>query len=306
MWSVKTWRRTALATYLVAGAALATAAYTFGTTAANAAVLASQGKRFHDARLDAEASAADTLSADTAAGDSATAGSGPVDWSQIVPAAVRSTVSVSGIASPKGRGENITAWRLPGVRANLATDMLTRYRAWQHGWSKSDQERTWVLRGAGFVSGDGLHVITAAHVVNGQESLRVRLPAGEWRTAYVDGMDLANDVGLLRLVGEPAPALPMAVALPAQGAPILAIGTPDGRGFSVSAGIVSRYGMDGTVLRSARFMQIDASIAAGSSGGVVVNRNGEAVGIVSFGTGMFTQIVPIDRVQAVTAELAQR
>ena len=59
---------------------------------------------------------------------------------------------------------------------------------------------------------------------------------------------------------------------------------------------------DGGLLKPARFMQIDAPVTGGSSGGVVFNARGEAVGMVSYGN-RFTQTVPIGRVLAVADAL---
>jgi hypothetical protein len=63
----------------------------------------------------------------------------------------------------------------------------------------------------------------------------------------------------------------------------------------MSAGIVSRHGQVGGLIGAAGMLQIDAPIAGGNSGGVVVNGRGEAVGLVSHSAGPFTQAVPIGR-----------
>lgn len=93
--------------------------------------------------------------------------------------------------------------------------------------------------------------------------------------------------------------------MPIQGQPVLAIGAPNGRGFSVSAGIVSRYAA------SPRFaadeaLQIDAPVTGGNSGGLVLSARGEAVGIVSHSDAAFTQAVPIGTALAVARELIER
>jgi len=77
------------------------------------------------------------------------------------------------------------------------------------------------------------------------------------------------------------------------------IGSPKGLDFSMSAGIVSRHGQVGGLIGAAGMLQIDAPIAGGNSGGVVVNGRGEAVGLVSHSAGPFTQAVPIGRALAV-------
>ena len=79
-----------------------------------------------------------------------------------------------------------------------------------------------------------------------------------------------------------------------------------GYGFAVGVGIVAWYGRDAAMLSPDDFMLVTASIIGGNSGGVVVNTRGEAVSLVSYGYGIYTQTVPIDRAQAVAAEIERR
>jgi serine protease Do len=305
---VKTWRRVALAAYLSAGTALAAAGYTVATTAANSANVDALQKRIEGERKKATAQEDNALSAGTVAGDVAAEDSrqlGPVDWAQVVPGVMPSVVNVSAIATPKGLAERSRLWTIPGVQANLATELLTRYRAWRNDSQKTDLERDWRTVGAGFLIDDGRKVLTVAHVLDGEESVRVQVAGGDWRAARVVGVDLASDIGLLEISGEPGRPLPLAKAMPRQGQAVMTIGAPGGYGFGVSAGIVSRYGNDGTFHKSNPFMMIAAPIIGGNSGGVVVNASGEAVGVVSYGIGNFTQTIPIDRALAV-AGVVQR
>ena len=194
-----------------------------------------------------------------------------VDWSAVAGQVMPSVVMVAVIERAKGDGSRNRAWLVPGVQTNLETELLTRYRAWQYEWAKADQEREWVTLGAGFLVGDGRTALTAAHVLAGIEGVRVKL-------------------------GQPVRVAP---ALPRQGQAIAAIGSPKGLDFSMSAGIVSRHGQVGGLIGAADMLQIDAPIAGGNSGGVVVNGRGEAVGLVSHSAGPFTQAVPIGRALAV-------
>lgn len=94
--------------------------------------------------------------------------------------------------------------------------------------------------------------------------------------------------------------------MPRQGQAIAAVGAPNGWGFSLSAGIVSRYGEASGMCQTQPMMQIDAPVTGGNSGGPVFNARGEAVGMVSFGKGAFNQAVPIGRVLDVAAEIERR
>ncbi|MCI1193766.1 serine protease [Calidifontimicrobium sp. SYSU G02091] len=97
-------------------------------------------------------------------------------------------------------------------------------------------------------------------------------------------------------LGKPGRAVTPAPAMPRQGQAIAAVGAPNGWGFSLSAGIVSRYGEASGMFQTQPMMQIDAPVTGGNSGGPVFNARGEAVGMVSFGKGAFNQAVPIGQV----------
>ncbi|RAK24603.1 trypsin-like peptidase [Falsochrobactrum ovis] len=141
---------------------------------------------------------------------------------------------------------------------------------------------------------------TVGHVLSGTEAVRVKLASGEWRPARVAGVDPSLDVALLRIEGEPGRPVTPAPAMPRQGQAIAAVGAPNGWGFSLLAGIVSRYGEASGMFQTQPMMQIDAPATGGNSGGPVFNTRGEAVGMVSFGKGAFNQAVPIRRVLEMT------
>ena len=142
-------------------------------------------------------------------------------------------------------------------------------------------------------------MVTAAHVLADTESVRVKLAGGEWRSARVVRSQEHFDVALLEIEGEPGQPASIAPALPRQGQAIAAIGSPAGLDYSMSAGIVSRYGVAVGLFAPALMMDTDARITGGNSGGPVFNARGEAVGIVSSSTHGFTHIVPINRALAV-------
>lgn len=300
--SIQAWRKTALSAYMVAGLTVAAATYTLATTQANVNALTAQKSRLEkdEAKMANEIeNGVNAYGASGLTNPVDTRPNGPVDWSEIAPGVMPSVVGISAIPRPKGLGETNRAWIVPGVMQNDATALLTRFRAWCHGWAAADKERTWMPHGAGFIVADGNTVLTAGHVVAEAESVRVKMAGGGWRAARVIGYDEAQDVAVLLISGEPGPALPIASAMPRLGQSIATIGSPSGWGFSLSAGIVSRYGRDSGLIKPATFLQVDASIIGGNSGGVVFNAKGEAVGMVSYGNRRFTQTVPIERVMAV-------
>jgi len=137
--------------------------------------------------------------------------------------------------------------------------------------------------GTGFVFFSNKHVATALHVVDLGRDVRVEFPGGKMTTAEVVAVDDDHDLAILELA-EPAEAAPLVsrheVAI---GAPILAIGNPYGDlarvsvelegllNFSVSQGIVSA--------KSDSFIQTDAVLSPGNSGGPMLTCDGQVVGV---------------------------
>ena len=135
--------------------------------------------------------------------------------------------------------------------------------------------------GSGFVvSGDGL-VVTNAHVVEEHSSVTVRSVSGESYDAEVVGRDALVDLAALRVEsGETLPPMPLGDSATVRvGDEVIALGFPLnnelGIGYTVTTGIVSARRTHGAVER----IQTDAAINPGSSGGPLVNRSGEVVGV---------------------------
>ncbi|GDX79338.1 hypothetical protein LBMAG42_11490 [Deltaproteobacteria bacterium] len=136
------------------------------------------------------------------------------------------------------------------------------------------------------ISPDGW-VLTAAHVVSGETAIKVRTRTGTSVPARVVAMDVRQDVALLRAKGEAWACLPLAAAPAEVGDELYAIGSPLGEAleFSVSKGIVSGARRVGDV----RFLQTDASLNPGNSGGPLVGMDGSVLAVVSWkvaGEGM--------------------
>ena len=127
---------------------------------------------------------------------------------------------------------------------------------------------------------------TAGHVVAGEYSVNVRLGSGLVMSAQVVRADPAQDVALLRVSAGGLPCLPVSMDRPRLGADIFAIGTSIGElDFSLTRGIVSGV----RTLDGLTFLQTDASLNPGNSGGPMIDASGRVVGVVAFkalGTGV--------------------
>ena len=138
--------------------------------------------------------------------------------------------------------------------------------------------------GSGFLISDDGYILTNHHVVDGAESITVRLSDRRELTAKLVGSDPTYDVALLKVEGKGLPVLHQgksAALKPGQW--VVAIGSPLGLEQSVTAGIVSAVGRTArdTGQQYVPFIQTDVAINRGNSGGPLLNTAGEVVGINS-------------------------
>ncbi len=145
------------------------------------------------------------------------------------------------------------------------------------------RDRVGMAQGSGFfVSADGF-VITNNHVVENARAVTVTTDAGAVLKARVIGTDPKTDLALLKVetTGGKAdfPFVALSQDAPRQGEWVVAIGNPYGLGGTVTAGIVSATGRDIGAGPYDNFLQIDAPINKGNSGGPTFNLKGEVVGV---------------------------
>lgn len=140
--------------------------------------------------------------------------------------------------------------------------------------------------GAGWVYDENGHVVTNAHVVRGARRISVEFSDGVVSSARLIGSDVYTDIAVLRVernASELIPARRSATRLPRVGERAFAFGSPFGFKFSMSEGIVSGLGRraPGTSIPGGytNYIQTDAAVNPGNSGGPLVNSDGEVVGM---------------------------
>lgn len=137
--------------------------------------------------------------------------------------------------------------------------------------------------GSGFVIDSKGIIITNDHVIKGADEIDVTFPDGTTLVAEIVGHDAATDLAVLRVKpqGE-LPVVPLGDSDTAlSGDWVLAIGNPFGLGGSLSVGIVSARNRDIQSGRYDDFIQTDAAINKGNSGGPLFNMDGEVIGVNS-------------------------
>jgi serine protease Do len=135
--------------------------------------------------------------------------------------------------------------------------------------------------GSGFVvSADGV-IITNNHVIENADEINVIFASGRTLQAELIGTDVETDIAVLKVESDaPLPFVEFADSDAAEvGDWVMAIGNPFGFGGSVSAGIISARNRDIQSGRYDDFIQTDAAINRGNSGGPLFNLNGEVVGV---------------------------
>ena len=174
-------------------------------------------------------------------------------------------------------------------------------------------QRQQLSMGSGFIISDDGYIVTNNHVVDGADSVLVRLSDRREFDAEIIGTDPRSDLALLRIDAKELPVLTLAKAGELEvGEWVLAIGSPFGLDYSVSAGIVSAKGRSLPTEQNENyvpFIQTDVAINPGNSGGPLFNLDGEVVGVNS---QIFTRsggsiglsfAVPVSVVRNVVAQL---
>ena len=150
------------------------------------------------------------------------------------------------------------------------------------GRGRQQQVQTPEQRGFGsgvIISKDG-YIVTNNHVIDGADEINVKLHDGREMKGRVIGTDAATDLALVKIEGDDFPAIPVGNSDNLKvGEWVLAVGNPFNLGSTVTAGVVSATARGLRANQVESFIQTDAAINQGNSGGALVNARGELVGI---------------------------
>ena len=169
-----------------------------------------------------------------------------------------------------------------------------------------------VSQGSGFVIEQDGYIVTNHHVVDDAVRVTVRLPDEREFVAQVVGTDPQTDLALLKIEASGLPHLPLGDSESLRvGESVVAVGNPFGLGGTVTTGIVSGLARDINAGPYVDFIQTDAAINRGNSGGPLLNMAGEVIGVNaaiyspnggSVGVGF---AIPADTVRTVVAQLRE-
>jgi serine protease DegS/serine protease DegQ len=176
--------------------------------------------------------------------------------------------------------------------------------------------------GSGVIFSSNGYVLTNNHVISGADDIQIALDDGRVAQAQVVGSDAETDLAVLKIEADNLPAIDVPDDATAEiGDVVLAIGNPINLGKTVTMGIVSATGRQLKMSAYEDFIQTDAAINSGNSGGALVNALGELIGIntaiyprtpTNDGRGSYAQgtegigfAIPVSTAKAVLEQIIQ-
>jgi serine protease Do len=242
----------------------------------------------------------------------------PVGFADIVakvkPAVISVRVKVSGAAEPAMLGDNSDdgEQQIP-VQPGSPLDKFFRQFGQEFGPHAPRQHGAITGEGSGFfITADG-YAVTNNHVVDHATSVQVTTDDGTVYAAKVVGTDPKTDLALIKVDGnKDFPFVKFAEHAPQVGDWVVAVGNPFGLGGTVTAGIVSARGRDIGAGPYDDYVQIDAPINKGNSGGPAFDVNGNVIGV---NTAIFSPSggsvgigfdIPADTAKMVVAQLKEK
>src|SRR5260370_15465445 len=150
-------------------------------------------------------------------------------------------------------------------------------------------------------------IVTAEHSVKHDEEITIGMPDGSSVAATLAGRDPGTDIAVLKAENLPNPVVDFSVAQVQTGNLILAVGRAPESGVNATMGVISAVSGSWRTWRGGmmdQYIRLDVTLYPGSSGGVVINTLGEALGISTSGLSRVAGLaVPVSTVNRVVDEL---
>ena len=238
-------------------------------------------------------------------------GAGQAGYADLVRRVTPSVVTVMVEEQAAGAGQRAADRAIAGTESDTDAAMRTIVRRLLGGpGSTLDSAEGGSALGSGFIIGaDGL-IVTNRHVIAGARTVRVRLADSRELPAKVIGADAATDIALLKVQAKALPVLRLGSSEKAAvGDAVIAIGNPYGLGQTVTSGIISARGRTLEADPYIDFLQTDAAINRGNSGGPLLSGDGAVLGVTSVifspngGSVGLGFAIPAETVASVVTEL---
>lgn len=195
--------------------------------------------------------------------------------------------------------------RLPKELREFFKNMPQKPHGFQFDGQKKEQ-----AQGSGFIISSDGYIITNTHVINKADKITVRLADKRKFKASVIGVDKLSDIALLKIEAKELPSVSLGNSDQLEvGEWVVAIGTPFGLDFTATQGIISALSRSLPSETYVPFIQTDAAVNPGSSGGPLFNLEGQVIGVNSqiySRSGGYMGVsfaIPINIVKNVTQQL---
>ena len=208
--------------------------------------------------------------------------------------------------------------------ANSVVGVITNTQQWDR--SSGEVKENLYSQGSGVVIKEGGYVLTNYHVIEGGDSYQILMPNGEKAEASLAGSDSSLDLAVLQVDGKYADQLvPASIGSSGNllvGSTVIAIGNPSGEVLAntVTQGIVSALERSevssSNTTRSVDYIQHDAAINSGNSGGGLFNYKGELIGIntLKYGGSVYSSVsveglgfaIPVDTAYPIALQLIEK
>lgn len=200
----------------------------------------------------------------------------------LVPELRSKSISMLGAIEPQNEHAQPLSYAKAVSKASPAVVNIYSIEIQQHP-RYSNQARNSTRLGSGVIMRQDGYILTNLHVVQNADLIEVWLQTGHKYPAELIGFDRYTDLAVLKVNAHNLPIIPQNERLTSLvGDIVLAIGNPLNLGQTVTQGIISATGRNGLSNTSyLEFLQMDAAINDGNSGGAVVDTNGDLVGISS-------------------------
>lgn len=211
-----------------------------------------------------------------------TATAQPTDFTKAAESTINGVVSIKSYATPRGYGYNNDFFNDPFFEYFFGQPRQQRRQ------QQPEQEQQQTGLGSGVIISEDGYIVTNNHVIDGAERLEIVLNDNRTFNATVIGSDPNTDLALVKIDATDLHVIPMGNSDELKvGEWVLAVGNPHALTSTVTAGIVSAKARNISQLTQGRsmgiesYIQTDAAVNPGNSGGALVNLKGELVGINS-------------------------
>ena len=208
----------------------------------------------------------------------------PASFADLAEKVAPAVVNISAERKAAASGRRDRASRFPSPEDTPFGEFFERFRRETPGFRLPEREPPsggGRALGSGFLVDPAGYVVTNHHVVAGADDVRVTLHDGESHRARLVGADPRTDLALLKIdAGRALPAVSFGDSSRIRaGDWVMAVGNPFGLGGTITAGIVSARGRDLPGGALVDFLQIDAPINRGNSGGPAFDADGKVIGV---------------------------